>query len=515
MIIYDNNSFFGIILSARGTVLRKRVFLRVIGCGAYSLIPVALVNQGKTNSPGTGVGDDVGILRSNVFQSFLVIGWILGLLLSMRIDTAFARWDGAIETLDDLTNSSRQLFQYILHLPEAGQVNADGSCVSAEDRNPSNLEGLNIRRSQRTERFRRLILATVITILKGSPTYPVHDIEDLLTCQLLTVEEYRALIKTKFGPTLPQQFPPDVRASLIIAYLRQEICACWSNNLMGPVTVVHLDQLLNRLSAQIFTPPQIPFLYTNYMRVLLCFYMAVTPFAISVKYGWLTPIATMVAGLALLGADEITTVVEEPYGTRKNHMNITKRIRLLDAELATMAAMKYTELGTICQIDVAQYNTADFWDGARKAKDTQGDEQNDEGSTDDTDSQRRKQSNDLRRRGRGNRRSTASTSSNLSWRAGTLREPLTPSRPFSRDNQTSAPAPAPPAKHIPGRSVSTANVVINATYPPPDAENPASSPASSAGASLVGTAPGSPGSSTETTKASRESGTSFKYHSDV
>ena len=26
------------------------------------------------------------------------------------------RWDGAIETLDDLTNSSRQLFQYILHL---------------------------------------------------------------------------------------------------------------------------------------------------------------------------------------------------------------------------------------------------------------------------------------------------------------------------------------------------------------------------------------------------------------
>jgi len=48
--------------------------------------------------------------------------------------------------------------------------------VSAEDRNPSNLEGLNIRRSQRTERFRRLILATVITILKGSPTYPYGDV---------------------------------------------------------------------------------------------------------------------------------------------------------------------------------------------------------------------------------------------------------------------------------------------------------------------------------------------------
>ena len=120
------------------------------------------------------------------------------------------------------------------------------------------------------------------------------------------------MIKTKFGDTLPAQFPAEVRPSLIIAYLRQEICACWSNNLMSPITVIHLDRLLNRLSAQIFTPSQIPFLYTNYMRVLLCFYMAVTPFAIAAKYGWITPIATMIAGMALLGADEITTVRPTP-----------------------------------------------------------------------------------------------------------------------------------------------------------------------------------------------------------
>ena len=155
-------------------------------------------------------------------------------------------------------------------------------------------------------------MATTITILKTSPTSSIDDVEDLLTSRLLTVEEYKALIKTKFGDTLPAQFPAEVRPSLIIAYLRQEICACWSNNLMSPVTVVHLDRLLNRLSAQIFTPSQIPFLYTNYMRVLLCFYMAVTPFAIAAKYGWITPIATMIAGMALLGADEITTVRPNP-----------------------------------------------------------------------------------------------------------------------------------------------------------------------------------------------------------
>ncbi len=102
---------------------------------------------------------------------------------------------------------------------------------------------------------------------------------------------------------------------------------CQRQNLAEPMQLLSLTNLLNDLVAGLTTCERIrntlvPPAYIIYLKRLLLIYCFCLPFFLVAKLHWSTPLVVAIIDFVLLGVEEISTEIEDPFGHDPNDLPI-------------------------------------------------------------------------------------------------------------------------------------------------------------------------------------------------
>eukprot|EP00040_Diaphanoeca_grandis_P019371 m.102240 g.102240 ORF g.102240 m.102240 type:complete len:467 (+) comp27394_c2_seq2:79-1479(+) len=359
---YMPNDFWGILFRFKGTMLRKTVMWRVLGMTGYSLIATVLLlefdgdsqtvaNITNSSTPISPWVFDDDAKRAMGGQLHWML-FIITLLLGLRLNAAYMRWESAHLLMAELAETAGSIMEMV--------TEAIGCDTSTQIET----------RCVRIEKVRRLTIATVVSILKVSPQEIVEDTTDLThpECHLLSKQQYddtHGVITHEPRSTQQYEFSADVRPTMVVAFLRQELVACWRRGVLHIKTLTTLSKKVDRFSAQIYTLPQMPFVFTQFLKSIIVVWLLAQPFFVFDEFGILTPVFSLAMSMLFFGAEAIGVVIEEPYATHMNSMDIESVLNSIDRHLATIVSQKYSELG-FEEFHIPRYNAHLFWDSHRK-----------------------------------------------------------------------------------------------------------------------------------------------------
>ncbi|KAJ1620270.1 Bestrophin/UPF0187 [Pavlovales sp. CCMP2436] len=62
----------------------------------------------------------------------------------------------------------------------------------------------------------------------------------------------------------------------------------------------------------------VPYPYVQMLNALLFAYIYTVPFCLAHRFGWFTPVASVIIAVALLGINAVAMEIEIPFGTDEN-----------------------------------------------------------------------------------------------------------------------------------------------------------------------------------------------------
>jgi putative membrane protein len=277
MIDYDPRRWLSVALHVRGSVVPRLAprLVQVTAIGAlaqYLHVKHAVAVAPLTHS---------------------LLGVVLGLLLVFRTNASYDRWWEGRRLLGGMVNRTRDLARqatgYVRDV-----ARSPASALPAE-REPSIL--------------RRHIAAYFVLACQG-----LRQENDLAALGPLLTPSEKALLE-----------PRRHRANVISKWITLRLAA---NVKAGGLTEQRLQLMDANLSAfndyiggceRILKTP-LPLAYAQHTKLLVTLFCYTIPFALVDSLGWLTPIASGLLALGLIGVDEIGVEIEDPFGHDANDL---------------------------------------------------------------------------------------------------------------------------------------------------------------------------------------------------
>lgn len=293
MIEYNRYSWWKTAFSFRGTAL-PRAGWRVMSCVLYAVLIQAAFESGA-------------YLRWYDEEHFLgidpvghaVVGSLLGFLIVFRMNSSNNRyWEGRSHW-GQLINSSRNLVRF--------------GCEYAEG----------------DRELARLVSGYVITLRRSLRGHRDTEEADVYLPAPLCEQVSR------FG-----NIPTGV-ASAISHWIGQR----YRQGKFDSVQVRHMEDQLSRMvdsqgGCEKIQKTPLPFIYVAMIKQLVLAYLITLPLVLCERCGWWSPVLIFVVSLALLGMEEASVEIEDPFGTDENCLNLEALTLTIARDTGQLAALK-------------------------------------------------------------------------------------------------------------------------------------------------------------------------------
>ncbi|MBA4031692.1 MAG: hypothetical protein C0478_12495 [Planctomyces sp.] len=293
MIEYNRYSWWKTAFSFRGTAL-PRAGWRVMSCVLYAILIQAAFESGAyfrwyDEKHFVGI-DPVG---------HAVVGSLLGFLIVFRMNSSNNRyWEGRSHW-GQLINSSRNLVRF-------------GCEYSEGDRE-----------------LARLVSGYVITLRRSLRGHRDTEEADVYLPAPLCEQVSR------FG-----NIPTGV-ASAISHWIGQR----YRQGKFDSVQVRHMEDQLSKMvdsqgGCEKIQKTPLPFIYVAMIKQLVLAYLITLPLVLCERCGWWSPVLIFVVSLALLGMEEASVEIEDPFGTDENCLNLEALTLTIARDTGQLAALK-------------------------------------------------------------------------------------------------------------------------------------------------------------------------------
>lgn len=291
MIVTNSESWLHFMFAARGTTL-SRIWRRLTVNVLFALVmTLGHVKYGWLD------GRDVTPLP------FTLIGFVLGIFLGFRINTAYDRyWEGR-RMWGQLVNTCRTLARQLQTLVGAGPGDA----------------GLS-------ERRRRLVY-----LLMAFP----HALRMRLRAEEAMVGDLAAFVTPA---ELEQLKGERNRPNAIVQRLAELLDEAYRAELIHPMHLHLLHQGLTSLTdvqggcERIANTP-IPFAYQVLLRRIVGVYCYALPFGVLLPLGLMTPVVVLMMSYAFYGLDALGDEIQDPFGSDPNDLPLSAICRNIEIDL--------------------------------------------------------------------------------------------------------------------------------------------------------------------------------------
>ncbi|KAL4177348.1 hypothetical protein KRP22_002281 [Phytophthora ramorum] len=390
MIYYDASHLWGVLMRWQGSALNGQAPIRAFIMAMIALV-VALMNQYYPFVVPTRA--------STAFtDSLTVFNTFLGLIVSFRMNSAFAQWRAGVVAVGTLSEAARDIVgsgcAYVSttmknELTEASDA-TEAEASKREDttnnetrprvRRPSvDFKALNIPQDILEKctfftELRRLVFLYIAIVFHDCRG--LDGIDKLKEAGVLTDAEYDELYACGTEHEMPVDDKESYRAIVRRTphKLRATITELWLKRLVqvatnrGHLTLPNANALqlklarLPNLYTTVFNIANvpIPFNYMQYLQFLLTAYMLLYTFVIVPRSGLYTPLWVFMWGTFLFMADEVAMEIECPFGLDANDIDLEARLLQIEEELTVLIRSQYyfvsggTSLTRIPEISVPE-----------------------------------------------------------------------------------------------------------------------------------------------------------------
>ena len=294
MIEYDRFSWWKTTLSWHGTALPRAAGRILVFSGIALLVQVMYE-----------CGIAAGVIAEKHFLGFdptghAVLGSLIGFLIVFRLNASNSRyWEGRSHW-GMIINSSRNLVRYGCEYTDDGELLA------------------------------RLVTGYVITVRRS-----LRGFRDLEEADLYLPPSVCAHAR-KFGN------PPTGVAAAISEWIGSHA----REGHLSDIQVRHMEDLLSRLvdsqgGCEKIQKTPMPFAHVAMIKQLIVVYLLSLPLVLCERCGWWSPVLTAVISVGLLGIEEASVEIEDPFGADVNCLDMeafTLTIARDAGQLATRAA---------------------------------------------------------------------------------------------------------------------------------------------------------------------------------
>ncbi|MBZ5712120.1 bestrophin family protein [Nannocystis pusilla] len=291
MIVTNGESWLHFVFAARGTTL-ARIWRRLTLNVSFALVmTLGHMTYGWLD------GRDVTPLP------FTLIGFVLGIFLGFRINTAYDRyWEGR-RLWGQLVNTCRTLARQTQTLVGAGL----GDAALAERR-------------------RRLVYLVM--------AFP-HALRMRLRGEEAMVGDLAAFVT----PTeLEQLMGERNRPNALVQRMAEQLDEAYRAELIHPMHLSLLHQSLTALTdiqggcERIANTP-IPFAYQVLLRRIVGSYCYALPFGVLSPLGLMTPVVVLMMSYAFYGLDALGDEIQDPFGSDPNDLPLSALCRTIEIDL--------------------------------------------------------------------------------------------------------------------------------------------------------------------------------------
>ncbi|ORY86339.1 Bestrophin, RFP-TM, chloride channel-domain-containing protein [Protomyces lactucae-debilis] len=274
-----------------------------------------------------------------------VLGFVVGLSLSFKTTTAYARWWEGRIAWQTIATQSRSLARLMMvHVPEntAKDCFIKKSAVDLLKIYPAAvMHQLRERRSEGARFVLRVPHLMTYASVAGTPVSPPSRPR---TSAFKRAKQHRAEAvdynkETALHGCLPVEIAMHLSAFGVWAtctqgcpnYVGQQIALC----------VAGLTDALGVCERLLRSP--IPLAYNIVISQIVWVFMLALPFQLEDQLGWYTPALVMVTGLFCFGLEGIARELENPFGDDANDLPLEEYCEAIELELTVMTALDRTE----------------------------------------------------------------------------------------------------------------------------------------------------------------------------
>lgn len=317
MIVFEKQTWLGILFSWRGTALR-RIWLRVL----FVTVVAVVVTLIHFKWP---IGTDLTPLP------FQLSGLALGIFLGFRNNTSYDRfWEGR-RLWGQMVNVSRNLTRQMLTL--VGPI--------AERPLPLTTPSVSVYAAVSDDEEEPKDLDADTAELVAFHREMVHRVAAYVHCVRMHLRDQDGLHELR--RLLPEEEVEALRGEsnrplAILQRLGDRLRDAW---LHGWVHAQHLPALDKSLSdmcdiqggcERVKNTP-IPFSYTALIHSLVALYCFSLPFGLISAIGYFTPIVTAIIGYSFFGLDAVGDEIEDPFGTDENDLPLTALTTMIEINI--------------------------------------------------------------------------------------------------------------------------------------------------------------------------------------
>lgn len=293
MIEYDRKDWSKAVFSFRGTALRNAGH-RVLLFTLYAVGVQATYVFG-TSVAGLNLKEFFGLDP----RAHAVLGSLLGFLIVFRMNASNNRyWEGR-SSWGSIINASRNLVRVGVAHTHVGDELAD-------------------------------LVAGYVTCLRRS----LQGNLDMIETEVFLPDDLRRQAE-RFGN------PPTAVAFAISAWIEREFRA----GQISPNLVRHMEDQLSKLvdsqgACEKIRKTPLPFVYVVMIKQLILVYLLTLPFAVGADCGWWSPVVMAIVSLGLLGMEEASVEIEDPFGTDENCLDMVTYTMTIARDTGQLAAGK-------------------------------------------------------------------------------------------------------------------------------------------------------------------------------
>jgi putative membrane protein len=294
MIEYDRQSWMKLVLSYRGTALR-RASVRILTVTMYAVAVQAAFETAVVY--GNVKVQAVFINLPPTVHA--VLGTLLGFLIVFRMNASNNRyWEGR-SSWGQIINASRNLVR-------VGVAHTDDGARLAD-----------------------LVSGYVICLRRSlQGNFDMLETEDFLPDDLRRRAEL-------FGN------PPTAVAFAISEWIEKE----YRQGSLDSQLVRHMEDQLSKLvdgqgTCEKIRKTPMPFVYVVMIKQLMLVYLLTLPFALGDYCGWWAPIVVAMVSLSLFGVEEASVEVEDPFGLADNCLDLVTFTVTIARDAGQMAARR-------------------------------------------------------------------------------------------------------------------------------------------------------------------------------
>jgi putative membrane protein len=142
--------------------------------------------------------------------------------------------------------------------------------------------------------------------------------------------------------------PPTALAACISEWIGRN----WRSGNFDAVVLRHMEEQLSKMvdaqgGCEKIRKTPLPFAYVVMIKQLILIYLLTLPIAVGNHCGWWSPVLVCIVAVGLLGMEEASVEIEDPFGTHENCLDMVNYTLTIARDTGQMAARKEGGMSTI------------------------------------------------------------------------------------------------------------------------------------------------------------------------